>query len=312
MRRFAFMAGAVLPSSGFLVGCGEAGGGWGAGDGSFPVAGYQWGKRLNSPFPKGVDVMGNEETILTEPGDGPVEHVNFLCSDVHAIALDGVMDMLTDPGEITQYDNLVAAVEVNVEQACEDAAAARNLTLLPSSSTPNINCEEAADQNDFEFMATNETKFEESDCPGDGGDIDDEGFGTRAAGPANYGLTTFADVISCSSTAPECDVDEDFVDDLIDDMQPLVDDDQNLTIDSNGFHTGLMVINLNSASLMTYLGFQEDDTIVEVNDLPTTTWAEAWEAVATNLHAERLEVVYYRGRVKKTLDIDQVNLTTYP
>lgn len=316
-KRRVVSVGYALVMSASATACGEAGGPLISGsgisnDGGFSEPGYQWGKKLNNPIPYGINTMGMEEPIFTDPGQGPVEYATFLCSETHSIALDGSQGNLTDPADISQYNNLVSAAEVEVEDLCDAAAAAANLTLLPDSSTENINCSEAAAQNDYEYFMVNDAVFEPSDCPGDGGDIDEEGMDTRAAGPANYGLMTFADVVTCSGTAPECDVDTDFVDDLIDDMTPLIDDNQNMAIGSNGFHTGLIFANLETNSLMTYVGFQNDDTVVEINDRPTTTFDEVWEAVATNLNAERIEVVYYQGRVKKTLNFDKVDLTTYP
>lgn len=222
------------------------------------------------------------------------------------------------------YDDAVNQINNVVVQYCSTEAANQSISFTGGAGQ--TNCNDAAlamgnsDIDQVDPIVPD--KFQNGECDeylgGDdtGGDQESE-MKPRAAGPSNYGLTTFDDVFDCNNAGDECDIDSDFVDDLRDDPSGLYDDAHGLDIGSvnlpfGGTVDGVKLTTVGASSLLDYLGFSQNDVITEINGDTVDTLDDAWGAVARHILREHIEIDYYDGSSYKTLTLEVVNLRTYP
>lgn len=284
--------------------------------------GYLWTKALDGPFPRGVNQTGALQSVRVQPDNVPVRDGTFFCGGQH----DNIVAYLQDPPnatsiETTDYNNAVGDIDNIVVAYCSAVASDNNITF--NGGAGQTNCSEAANQNtDIDQVLDPQFNyFQNGECDeylggGDEGDQESE-MKPRAAGPSNYGLTTFDDVFDCNIAGDECDIDSDFVDDLIDDTSGLYDDSHGLDIGSVNLPTGgtvdgVKLTTVGTSSLLDYLGFSQNDVITEINGDTVDTLDNAWGAVARHFLREHIEIDYFDGSSYKTLTLEVVNLRTYP
>ena len=174
-------------------------------------------------------------------------------------------------------------------------------------------CEDAVLDED-PFLATECVKHE-GDCstdvpiPGTGGEEQVDDSGSDGGGPFVYGLTDYDDVIDGRDPAQ---VDVDFVDDLLADLQVFEDDNIGVILSNSPHGYGFKFQTLGAESLPVALGFDEDDVVITVNGDPLASIADVTSAFETLNQEHAFTVRVSRNGSITALTFELTDLTTYP
>lgn len=168
------------------------------------------------------------------------------------------------------------------------------------------------------MLNTEEFCAPDTGSTGGGGDST---TGSDVTGPGHYGLTTYNEVRSCttstSSRTISCSIDQEFVRDLASDYLLIWTDDAALVAGTGpGGVQGVRFGECASSSLLYALGFRLNDLIVSVDDIPFTDFEDGQGILgqlgAVSYTGTPAKVKFYRGTQLWTLTANRTNFSTYP
>jgi len=144
--------------------------------------------------------------------------------------------------------------------------------------------------------------------------------GGGAVGPEIYGLTSYNQVRSCTTSTSAktitCSVDQDFVRYLADNHTLLWEDDATMVEASVGNIAGWKFSTCGARSLVYALGFRLNDVITKVETTPVTDYDASLDVFGRFgnplFSGSPITGKFYRGTVLWTFTANRVNYTTYP
>ena len=261
----------------------------------------------------GTRTAGGADVTITKGGDWITGCVP-MCDDDDAImdlGLDGMIPM-GDPLE-PQWNALKAEVRGEANTDCELRVDALELAggAINFNGMIDVTCQEAADLRDpYEGSMT----FS-SDCgAGDTGGSET----SPAVGPDIYGLTSYDQIRSCTTNTSArtitCNLDKDFIHDLVADVTLIFSDDASLA--SVISPSGYKLTTCASTSLLYALGLRVNDVITKIDEFPFATMADGNRVLGnlgqSSYSGTPAKATFVRSGNTWTITVNRTNFVNYP